>query len=145
MGNYQSLRVLSQTKMQNNMMSDDAITEVANMINTSGKNRAQRRKLTRDLGKIENILAHTQEHVDRSSYKEYEERVNKNFTHFFAILALTLKEDYRWKEDDNNDQISSMLERVGKKINKYANMGYETDDLVKLVEDEIGLILIPEK
>ena len=125
-------------------MSDDAITEVANMINNSGANRKQRRKLARDLGKVENILSHTQKHVDNKAYEEYQRRIDKDFLHFFACLALVAGEDYHWREDEKHDQISSLLERVGKKIDKYSAMGYTTEDLVKLVDEKYDLQLVSE-
>ena len=141
MGDYRSLNVLNQRK---DYMSNDAITEVANMINNSGANRKQRRKLARDLGKVENILSHTQKHVNDLAYKEYCEKVDKNFLHFFAVLAITMGEDYKWREDDTHDQISSLLERVGKKIDKYSAMGYATEDLVKLVDEKYDIQLISD-
>ena len=144
MDKYQSLNVLN-LKNRQDYMSDDCIQNVANMINASGQNRSQRRRLEKSLGKVENIMEHTQKHLDRSAYTEYQKAVDKNFLHFFSILALTMKEDYFWKEDDTHDQISSLLERVDKKIKKYANKGLTTEDLVKLVDEETDIQLVPDK
>lgn len=134
---YNSLRVLN----ERDFMTDDAITEVANMINAKGVNRGQKRRLEKSLSKMETILAHTQSHVDRSAYKEYQKRVEKNYLHFFAVLGLTMIEDYRWQETEENEHgpISSLFERVDKKINKYS--GYETEDILKILEDKTGIIL----
>ena len=145
MGNYQSLNVLNQ-KPRKDFMSNDAITEVANMIENSGGNRRQRRKLARDLGKVENILSHTQKRVDRSAYEEYKKRTDMNYVHFFACLGLTMLETYRWKETPDNDhgQIASLFENVDKTIRKYAEMGYETEDIVKLLDEKTGILLVPD-
>ena len=125
-------------------MSDDAITKVANMINTSGKNRSQRRRLERSLGKVENILAHAQKHVDDSAYEEYQKAVDKNYMHFFACLGLTMMEDYNWKEDETHGQLVSLFKRLDKKIRKYADLGYDTDGLVKLLDEKTGIQLVPD-
>ena len=144
MGQYQSLNVLSQKK-RSDFMSDDAISEVANMINASGENRNQRRRLERSLRKIENIHNHVQKHLDRSSYKEYQTRLDENYVHFFCCLALTMGEKYKWKEDETHDQISSILESVDKTISKYANQNYSTDDLVELVDELYDIRLVADK
>lgn len=140
-GDYQRLNVLN----QKNIMSDDAITEVANMINSHSVNRGQRRRLEKALNKTKNIYAHAQEKVNNNAYIEYQKAVDKNFLHFFAALSLTMGEDYRWREDDSHDQISSLLERLGNTMERYSNMGYATEDLVELVDEKYGIILIPEK
>ena len=128
-------------------MSDDCIKGVANMINASGQNRSQRRRLEKSLGRVENIMEHTQKHLDRSAYAEYQKAVDKNFIHFFAILGLTMIEDYNWRESPDNDhgQITSLFQRVDKKIKKYSEMGYTTEDLVKLLDEQTGIVLVADK
>lgn len=64
---YQRLNVLSQTNRD--YMSDDCIQQVANMINASGSNRSQRKRLERALNKVENIYSHAQKRVDRTAYR----------------------------------------------------------------------------
>ena len=49
-----------------------------------------------------------------------------------------------WREDETHDQISSLLERVDKKINKYAERGYNTKDLVKLLDETCDIKLIAD-
>lgn len=144
MGNYQSLNVLS-AKNTSDFMSDDAIATVAQMINTSGANRSQRRRLEKSLKRVETIRTYAQKHLDDSAYKQYARAVDTNFCHFFAVLAITMDEDYKWQENEKKNQISSLLERVGKKLDKYANMGYDTDDLLKLVEERYDMILVPKE
>ena len=145
MGKYQSLNILN-IKNRKDYMSDDCIQDVANMINASGQNRSQRRRLEKTLGKVETIMEHTQSRVDRSAYSEYQRAVDQNFLHFFAILGLTMLEDYRWEETEDNDhgQITSLFQRVDKKIKKYAEMGYTTEELVGLLDEKTGILLVPD-
>ena len=140
MNKYQGFNVLA-----DRIPTEDAITEVANMLNNSGKNRSQRRRLERSLRQIDRITTHAQERLDKSAYEEYERRVDQNFIHFFAILGLTFLEDYNWKEDDTHGQIVSLFKRVDAKIRKYAELGYDTDGLVELLEEKTGIELVPNE
>lgn len=128
-----------------NRSHQDTLDQVAAMINNSGMNRGQRRRLEKALAKTEKLTEKAQRKLDYNAYKTYQAAVDKNFLHFFAILSLVMGEDYRWKEDESSDQITSLLERVGKKLEKYANKGYTTEDLVKIVEDKYGIVLLPEE
>lgn len=124
---------------------DDAISEVAAMINNSGQNRSQRRRLERALRKTNNIYSHAQEKLDRSAFREYERVAEKDMVHFFAILGIVFVDDYKWKEDDTHNQIESLFRRMSSKIEYFANQGMTTDDIVKLLEDKTGIVLVPEK
>lgn len=139
MGKYDQLNVLA--IKQQDFMSDDAITKVANMIKATGDNRTQRRRLEKSLGKMQTILEHSQKYVDRSAYKEYQKCLDENYVHFFACLALTMGEDYKWKEDETHNQISSILQRVDKKIKKLAEAGYSTTDIIQMVDDKYDITL----
>ena len=145
MGKYQTLNVLN-NKPNADFMSEDSITAVANMINAKAVNRSQRKELTKTLGKIENIMAHVQKKVDRTAYDEYQKAVDQNYLNFFSCLGLTFLEKYHWKETEDNDhgQISSLLENVDKTIRKYAEMGYDTEDMVNLLEEKTGIRLVPD-
>ena len=123
----------------------DTLSQVAAMINNSGYNRSQRRRLEKALCKTQKLSDRAQKKLDTSAYKEYQALLDKNFIHFFAALALTMKQRYYWQEDDTHDQISSLLESVEGTLEKYATMNYTTEDLAKLVEDEIGIVLVPDK
>ena len=142
MGKYQSLNVLSQSKRKE-LFSDDTVGEVANLINASGENRSQRRRLERTLRKVENITAHAQKHLDDSAYKEYQKRLDTNYLYFFSCLALTMADKYKWKEDETHDQISSIIESVDKTISKYANQGYTAKQLADLVDKRFNIRLLP--
>lgn len=124
---------------------EDAISEVAAMINNSGANRNQRRRLERALRKTENIVTHVQDRLDQSAFKEYEKVAEKDMVHFFAILGIVFVDDYKWLEDDNHNQIESLFRRMSNKINYFANQGMTTDDIVKLLEEKTGIVLVPEK
>lgn len=128
-----------------NLSQQQIIDNVATMINNAGYNRAQRRRLEKALCQTNKLSQKCQEKISKNVYKEYCEAVDENFLHFFSVVALTLAEDYYWREDDTHDQISSMLERVSKKIDKYSAQGFTTQDLVKLVEEKTGLVLVPDK
>ena len=133
--------VLSQDCLDN----QNAMDQITSLINSYGGNRSQRRLAEKTIKKATQLSQKAQDKLEQKIYKEYQDSVDKNFVHFFSILALVLEEDYHWKEDETHDQISSMLERVGNKLNKYAAMGYSTEDLSRLVEDRLGLVLIPDK
>ena len=89
-------------------------------------------------------MKNPQNRVDRSAYTQYQKAVDENFLHFYSILALTMKEDYHWREDETHDQISSLLERIDNKIKKYAEKGYTTEDLVKLLNETCDIQLISD-
>lgn len=143
-GKYGSLNVLNIRDKASDFMSDDVVRDVANMVNSKGQNRAQRRRLEKSLKRVETIRAYAQYHLDESMLKEYQKNLDKDTIHFCAILAMVCYEDYRWKEDDNHDQISSMIERVVRKINKYINMEYKTEDILELVYENTGIVLVPD-
>ena len=139
---YRTLNVLN---ISNRIDNPDAVDQVAALIDSKAKSPSQRKRLERALKKVDTIYKYAQEKVNYNAYKEYQKAVDKNYVHFFSILALTMKEDYLWREDDTHDQLSSLLERVGKKIDKYANMNYSTEDLSNLVEERIGIKLVPDE
>ena len=143
---YESLNVLSQKK-PSEYMSDDCIQDVANMLKSKGGNRSQRRRLEKSLGKVETVLSHVQKRVDNSAYKEYQKAVDKDYVHFFSCLALTMIEDYGWKETEDNEhgQITSLLERVDRKIRKYSDLGYTTEDLTHKLDEITGILLVPDE
>lgn len=143
MTNYNDLNVFEKANLAKNL-NMDTIDQVAAMINSKATNRSQRRRLEKSLKRVNTIYNHVQNRVDRSAYTQYQKAVDENFLHFYSILALTMKEDYHWREDETHDQISSLLERVDNKIKKYAEKGYNTKNLVNLVEENCDIKLIPD-
>ena len=84
--------------------------------------------------------------LEYSAYEKYRDITDNDFVHFNAILALVMYEDYHWKETDEQDhgQITSLLERIQKKLRKYQAMKYTTDDIVREVHKKTGILLIPD-
>lgn len=143
MTNYNDLNVFEKANIAKDL-NMDTVDQVAAMINSKTTNRSQRRRLEKSLKRVNTIYSHVQNRVDRSAYKEYQKAVDENFLHFYSILALTMKEDYHWREDETHDQISSLLERIDNKIKKYAEKGYTTEDLVKLLNETCDIQLISD-
>lgn len=136
MGDYQRLNVLN----QKNIMSDDAITEVANMINSHSVNRGQRRRLEKALNKTKNIYAHAQKRVDNRAYKAYEEAVDENMRRFFAVLGIVLVKNYGWSTADDNDQVWEMYDILNTYLKEYQQ--YDTDAVVQICSEVTGYTLV---
>jgi len=143
MTNYNDLNIFEKANLARDL-NTDTVDQVAAMINAKTTNRSQRRRLEKSLKRVNTIYSHVQNRVDRSAYTQYQKAVDENFLHFYSILALTMKEDYHWREDETHDQISSLLEKVDNKINKYAKKGYNTKDLVKLLDETCDIKLIAD-
>lgn len=143
MTNYNDLNIFEKANLARDL-NMDTVDQVAAMINAKTTNRSQRRRLEKSLKRVNTIYSHVQNRVDRSAYTQYQKAVDENFLHFYSILALTMKEDYHWREDETHDQISSLLEKVDNKINKYAEKGYNTKDLVKLLDETCDIKLIAD-
>lgn len=137
MGNYQSLNVLNQRK---DYMSNDAVMQVANMINSSHANRKQRRSITKSLGKMENILSHTQKHIDKTAFKEYQKACDENMRRFFSVLSIVLKREYNFEESDDKEEISEMLCKLNEYLEEYKD--YTTDELTDICFEETEIKLV---
>lgn len=124
----------------------DEIDEIANMINNSGANRAQRRRLEKTLAKTTKLSQKAMDKLSEKAYKEYTEITDKDFVHFNAVLGMVMYEDYHWTEDENQEhgQITSLMERIQKKMRKYLNNGWTTEDIVKELEDKTGICLVSD-
>lgn len=142
---YSNLNVLSNdhiAKLQD-MNNEYAVNQVNAMLNTSG-NRAQKRRLEKTLRKVERVQAKCEESARKRADKELAVRVDNDFLYLVSAVGLTLYEDYRWREDPDQDhgQITSFYERLTKRIEKYANDGLSTEDIIKLLEDKTGVQLV---
>lgn len=140
----QCLNVLANSPKSDDFMSDKAISELASMINAAGRNRAERKRLQRTLRKTENIRRAVQQNVDMSAYREFSKVVDKNFTHFFACLGILMHDKYHWNEsgDQDHGQIISLFERLNRLIDKYADMGYSTQDICNELYEKTGIQLM---
>lgn len=143
MENFNDMNVFEKVNLAKSL-NLDTVDQVAALINSKTTNRSQRRRLEKSLKRVNTIYNHVQNQVDLSAYKQYQKAVDENFVHFYSVLALTMKEDYHWREDETHDQISSLLERVDNKIKKYAEKKYTTEDLVKLVNEKCDIQLVSE-
>ena len=139
MNKYCNLNVLNQRK---DFMSNDAIQEVANMINTSGGNRSQRKRLERALRKTENIQKHAQDHLDKRAYKEFQECLDSNMTRFFSVLGIVLKTQYGFEESEEKEEISHMFELLNTYLVEYQELS--TDEVAKISYETTGIQLIAE-
>lgn len=119
-------------------LSPDAVSEVAAMINNSGRNRKQRRKLEKALNKTENIVKHAQNKLDRSAYKEYSAAVEQNMCRFFAIFGIAGKKNWGWSDEE----LESNFDLLNAYLEEYRD--YTTDEVAKICEEATGIILIPE-
>ncbi|MBR6289324.1 MAG: hypothetical protein IKR19_08315 [Acholeplasmatales bacterium] len=122
------------------------VDEIADMINKSAVNRAQRRRIEKSIARTTKLSQKTMEKLQNSAYEKYKEVTDKDFVHFNAILALVMYEDYHWKEDENQDhgQITSLMERIQKKMRKYQDLEYSTEDLAREVYKKTGILLISD-
>ena len=98
MGKYQTLNVLSQRSFLDDYKDRNAVNEVSAMVSSAG-NRRTRRKIEKSLIKTENILRYADKKASERANEEIIKRTDSNYVHFFAILALTMYEDYHWKEN----------------------------------------------
>ena len=144
MGDYKRLNVLSNRSFLDDLQDRNAVNEVTAMVSSAG-NRRTRRKIEKSLIKTENILRYADKKASERANEEIIKRTDSNYVHFFAILALTMYEDYHWQESADNDhgQITSLMERLNKKMVKYEE--YSTDEIVKMVDDLMGILLLTDK
>lgn len=123
------------------------VDEVAQMLTAPGVSKTERKQILRALNKTTRLTEKAQKRLDQSAYEKYRDITDLDFVHFNAILGLVLYEDYHWKEDENQEhgQITSMMERIQKKMRKYQKLGYSTHDIVKELDDKTGILLVPDK
>lgn len=144
---YQSLNVLNYKKHANSengyLLADDAINELAGMLDASG-NRKSRRKIEKVLSKTAKIQERADARANKRAYSKIEERVDEDFMYIFGIIGITMYEDYHWKETEDNEhgQITSLYERLTKKMEKYTEMGYSTEDILNHLDELTGIRLV---
>lgn len=142
MGNYSSLNVLNQKTIKD-YMSDDAIQEVAMMINSKNVSESEKKRLYRSLNKIENIRKHTQANLDRSALREYESCLDEVMLRFFSVLGIVLKEKYNYEESETKEEISNMFNDLNSQLEEFR--GLTTDEVAEKCYEITGLQLIAEK
>lgn len=141
MGNYGSLNVLANKKIKD-FMSDDAIQDASSLINASGANRAQRKRLERALRKTENIMEYTQKHVNQKAFKEYQYSLDEMMVRFFSVLGIVLKNQYNFEESEEKEDISHMFDMLNTYLEEYRELS--TSDVARICFETTGLELIAE-
>ncbi len=139
--NYAPVNVLS-----NRGFTTATARSVDAFISSQG-NRSQRRECLKTLRKSENIRRWTEQEAQKAMRREINERSDDDLIWLIATLADTLYEDYHWKETPENDhgQITAFLERFVKRMNCYAAKGYSTRQLVEMIDEKMGIQLVPDK
>lgn len=142
---YSSLNVLNKKSVLDDLEDVDAISQVSAMIAGMG-NRSMRREAAKALRKTENITAYADKRATERANKELFDKIEKDMVYFFAVLGIVMYENYHWKETEENDhgQITSLYERLNKKMQFFNEQNMSTEDIVKRLEDMTGIVLIPE-
>ena len=139
--NYKNFNIMNYQEVD--ITSNDAINKVAAMINNSGKNRAQRRRLEKSMGRMETILSRTQKYVDRSAFKQYQAGLDENMRRFFSVLGIVVKEKYGFKESEDDNEISTLFDYVNQYLEKYQDL--TTDEVSELCQEITDITLISQK
>ena len=143
---YQSLNVLNK-KRTLEPFDADVVSQMEKAICSRNLSPSERKQVIRALKKTENIVNAAQGKLDRATYDECVRIVDSDFVHFTAALGLVMYEDYRWREGIDNDhgQISSMFDRLNKKLEKYKNKGYDTYQLCLELYTKTGIQIYSDK
>ena len=131
-------------KFRQYAMESDTIDDVANMINSSGANRAQRRRLEKALAKTNKLTKKAEEKIHKGIYNKYKQLTDQDFVHFNAILGLVMCNEYGWVEEEDNEQITELFERIQDYMRKYNEEGKSTKDAVMELENLTGIQLISD-
>ena len=149
MGKYQSLNVLNQ-QPRFELSQDEVVNKINAMVNASG-NRSQRRKIAKSLHKTTTIAEYANKRANQRAEekidKQVEIRAEQDFMYIFGIIGLVMYNDYHWKESEDNDhgQITSLYERLTKKMSSYAASGKTTEDILNELEELTGISLVAEQ
>ena len=141
---YQSLNVLNHNNKSNNFITnDEAINKLSSMVNATGS-RSNRRKMERAINKSVKLQKAAEARANQKAFSKVAERVDDDFMYLFGIIGITMYEDYHWKETEENEhgQITSLYERLTKKMEKYTDMNYSTDDVLNYLEELTGIKLV---
>lgn len=136
---YKSLNVLNQ-KPNLPMDEEDVINKINAMVNASG-NRSQRRKIAKSLNKTSTIAEYANARADKRADARLEVRAEQDFMYIFGVLGIVLGGSYHWSDE----QITSFYTRVTKKMDKLANEGWSTEDILNHLEELTGIELVATK
>ena len=123
----------------------DEINDIAATIRSTGASRAERRRIQKMICRqtklTERAQKRAQDSVNKDAYEHYKNVTDRDMVYFFAMLGLTMIEDYHWYEKDNDHgQISSLFDRVQAKMRKYEKL--DLKELTKKFYDESEIILV---
>ena len=136
---YKSLNVLNQ-KSNLPMDEEDVINKINAMVNASG-NRSQRRKIAKSLNKTSTIAEYANARAGKRADARLEVRAEQDFMYIFGVLGIVLGDSYHWSDE----QITSFYTRVTKKMDKLANEGWSTEDILNHLEELTGIELVATK
>ena len=131
-------------KFRQYAMNSDTIDDVANMINSSGASRAQRRRLEKALAKTTKLTKKAEEKIHKGIYEEYKQITDQDFVHFNAVLGLVMAKEYGWVEEDGNEQITELFEKIQEYMRRFNEEGMGTSAAVKELEGITGIQLISD-
>ncbi len=84
-----------------------------------------------------------QEHLDISSFKQYECALEDTMRRFFSVLGIVLKEKYQFEESEDKEDISSIFNILNSYLLEYRELS--TDEVAKICLEKTGIELVPEK
>lgn len=127
----------------NNRGNIDAIEQVAAMINSSGCNRSQRKRLEKALSRTTKLSEKAQKKLDHSAFVEFQANLDSNMRRFFSVLGIVLKDEYNFEETDDKEEISDMFNLVNQYLEQYRELS--TDEVADICYEKTGLTLIATK
>ena len=122
-----------------NWNNQDHIDRLAAIINNSGCNRYQRRRLEKAAGKL---TKKAENKIGRNLYDKYQAAADSNMRRFFSVLGIVLKDKYGFEESDDKEEISDMFDVLNKYLSEYQDLS--TDEVAEICSEKTGLILIPD-
>ena len=124
----------------NNRKKQDDIEKIASIINNSGYNRSQRRRLEKSVSRLSRKA---QNKIGESLFRKYQAAADSNMRRFFSVLGIVLKDKYGFEESDDQEEISDMFDVLNEYLSEYQDL--TTDEVAEICSEKTGLILIPDE
>lgn len=119
------------------------VENLASIINNSGYNRGQRRRLEKALGKTRKLSEKAHKRISDYAYEDYQAGLDSNMRRFFSVLGIVLQEKYGYEESEDKEEISEMFDILNEYLEKYREL--TTDEVAEICYEKTGLELIAEK
>lgn len=134
--------------------SNDVSNYIAAQVNANGKNRSDRRRIIKALGKVQNrnqafekrqaeeseqMRIKYQQQLDSridDCQTQVEEGLEDNWLKMMSLFALTMKRKYKW----NDSRIGSLLEKANDLHNELLASG-EWENILEIVDNECDIQL----